>query len=477
MATSTVSNTYTLSDGTQVTITHRLTYTISEHPNYCNITCTKLETKASASNKVGLVAGDIFISYYDSSGSWRYEDSGLDRNYCSPTPSYQTRWAGSKTFTSYRQQYVTTFYFDGNIAVSIPTLQSYEITFSAPGASPIPDPLYKYYGIAKNLPTGKPNKTGYTFVNWKATNGAYYLPGTLYTDDASTTMTAQWTTNQYTISYNANGGIGSVASQIKTYDDPVPIYFQDGSTLYKKETVEGVVREYELLEWNTNPDRSGVSYNINSEIPNISNNLRVYAIWGLKYFYPYISDLQDYRTSTPALSDKERSNNGEYIYISFDFIGYSDDAGLTYKVPNCAIIIDEDEYNPTLHFDENTNTGHVEFKPNVRYSMDNPHNIIVELSDPEYVDSNYKIYDYITTSVYPIDLLDNPETNKVYMGIMRPYKEGKILSLPDIYISGAMTFELRVDANASKTTDAVSGEDKDLFNAIRKLGWYDDVIE
>lgn len=33
-----------------------------------------------------------------------------------------------------------------------------------------------------------------------------------------------------------------------------------------------------------------------------------------------------------------------------------------------------------------------------------------------------------------------------------------------------------IDHNGTKTQDATSGTDKDLFNAIRALGWYDDVI-
>lgn len=41
---------------------------------------------------------------------------------------------------------------------------------------------------------------------------------------------------------------------------------------------------------------------------------------------------------------------------------------------------------------------------------------------------------------------------------------------------GKLELYLDVDSSASKTTAATSGEDKDLFNAIRDLGWYDDVI-
>ena len=42
---------------------------------------------------------------------------------------------------------------------------------------------------------------------------------------------------------------------------------------------------------------------------------------------------------------------------------------------------------------------------------------------------------------------------------------------------GDISLELVVDSAASKTTDAILGEDKVLFNVIRRNGWYDDVIE
>ena len=47
----------------------------------------------------------------------------------------------------------------------------------------------------------------------------------------------------------------------------------------------------------------------------------------------------------------------------------------------------------------------------------------------------------------------------------------------DTTLEGVTYLGLDVDSSASKTTPATSGEDKDLFNAIRVLGWYDDVIE
>ena len=42
--------------------------------------------------------------------------------------------------------------------------------------------------------------------------------------------------------------------------------------------------------------------------------------------------------------------------------------------------------------------------------------------------------------------------------------------------NGEVALDLDVDSSASSSTAATSGTDMDLFNAIRSLGWYDDVI-
>ena len=65
--------------------------------------------------------------------------------------------------------------------------------------------------------------------------------------------------------------------------------------------------------------------------------------------------------------------------------------------------------------------------------------------------------------------------------------EGTDLLMPVLFQSGDAVFcnegvgqmylDLNIDDNASATTDATSGDDMNLFNTIRALGWYNDVIE
>ena len=450
----------------------RVTYTMTTNPTNVVVTITQIERYSNYSGRTRMYPQTSQIFYYDESGS--NVETGISIAGIEYTGiGWKTVWTGTKVVTSYRQIYVTSVSVIAGM-IEVPVLPSFQVTYNTDGGSAAPDTQLKYLGKQLILARSKPTKTGYTFVNWRSSaDGKIYGSGGVYTLDQATTMTAQWGVNTYTVTYNTNGGAGVANAQIKTYNEP--LNFNDGSTIYKKETVNQITHEYELLHWNTNPDDSGDSYALGSDIPNITNPLTVYAIWELKYLHPFISNLQAYRTATSSISDKTRADRGEYIYISFDFVGCSDDAGSTYKVPDCKIQIDEDVYTPTLSFTTSPN-GSLEFKAPTAYSYDNPHNIVIEVSDQDYSGSKYSAYDYITTGIYPIDLFDNGQLNEVYMGVMHPYVNGVPLTLTDTYVDGNVDVRLDVDPNASAVTPAISGEDKDLFNKIVDNGWYNDVI-
>lgn len=439
MATFITTGKYYDSSGTTVlgTFDLRFTYTLDSttYPDRSIFNVTKVEVRDNYANSTRLGASYVFY-YYDSQTTGIRSTASLSYGtYSAQKGVWVTHWTGSFTVTTYRKEYQTDIYLSAGATYSlpIPPAESYSITFA--GGDNLPPTQQKYYGLDTRLSTVVPTKTGHVFINWLSSyDSKEYYPGDAYTLNSPTTMTAQWEAGQYTVSYNANGGTGVTPSQTKSYN--VPLNFQDGSTLSYKDLINSITREYELISWNTMPDGSGTTYALSSAIPNITSDLTLYAIWSLKYLYPKLSSLQDYRTATSSLSDKDRAANGEYIYLSFDFVGCSDDSGLTYKVPDCTILIDEDLYTPTLVFDSGEHSGSYEFKPNVIYTTNNPHNITVRLEDPDYSDSSYVLYDYITTSIFPLDLFDNDETNEVYMGIMHPHKPGVPLMLPTTTTDG-----------------------------------------
>ena len=77
------------------------------------------------------------------------------------------------------------------------TANSYTITFDTDGGSAI-DPITQGYGTTIKAPTA-PTKTGYTFMGWNPA-----LPATMPAENI--TVTAQWRINQYTITFDTDGG-------------------------------------------------------------------------------------------------------------------------------------------------------------------------------------------------------------------------------------------------------------------------------
>ncbi len=90
----------------------------------------------------------------------------------------------------------------------------YIVTFNATGGSVNPTTKevtqYSTYG---ELPT--PTRSGYTFNGWftATTGGTKITSTTEVTITANQTLYAQWTINQYTLTYNANGGSVSPTSK------------------------------------------------------------------------------------------------------------------------------------------------------------------------------------------------------------------------------------------------------------------------
>ncbi len=120
-------------------------------------------------------------------------------------------------------------------------------------------------------------RTGYTFTGWNTAangSGTAYADNAIYPFTASTTLYAQWTINQYSVTYNGNG---STSGTVPT--DPSSPY-DYGSTV----TVLGnsgllVKTGYTFAGWNTAADGSGTSYAPADTFTLGAANVTLYAQW------------------------------------------------------------------------------------------------------------------------------------------------------------------------------------------------------
>lgn len=150
---------------------------------------------------------------------------------------------------------------------------TYTITYNANGGSGAPASQTKTYGVDLILSTSIPTREGYNFVSWNIKpNGqdTSYQPGDVFRSNEDTTLYAIWELKKYTVSYNANGGSGAPADQIKEHGKSL-ILSSSEPTTPKKYTVT-----YDANGGSVSPASKSVSCTFDSWIANTSG----------KQFYP-----------------------------------------------------------------------------------------------------------------------------------------------------------------------------------------------
>ena len=146
--------------------------------------------------------------------------------------------------------------------------KTYLVSFNANGGTDAPASQTKRYGEPLVLSNSIPARTGYTFMGWATTadGSVKYYPGDTYNIDSDITLYAVWKINTYTISYDANGGIGAPASQTKTYGEPLTL-----SNTVPTRT------GYTFMGWATS-ENGGVEYMPGTDFT-VNASTRLYAVW------------------------------------------------------------------------------------------------------------------------------------------------------------------------------------------------------
>jgi uncharacterized repeat protein (TIGR02543 family) len=119
-------------------------------------------------------------------------------------------------------------------------LEPYTISFDENGGSAVANVTQDYGTKINTAPVS--TKTGYTLEGWYADSGLTLKIVFPYTITADATLYAKWTINEYTVSFNENGGssVSNITEDFNTIIAAAPVSTKTGYTLqgwYTEETL------------------------------------------------------------------------------------------------------------------------------------------------------------------------------------------------------------------------------------------------
>ena len=151
------------------------------------------------------------------------------------------------------------------------TANKYTLTFNANGGTTsTASKSVTYNTTYGTLPT--PTRTGYTFNGWytAASGGTQKTSSSTYSTIGESTLYAHWTAITYTITFNANGGSGTMSNMSCSYNSEYTL------------TANSFTRtNYMFMGWATSANGK-VVYKDKASIKNLSNTaitITLYAVW------------------------------------------------------------------------------------------------------------------------------------------------------------------------------------------------------
>ena len=154
---------------------------------------------------------------------------------------------------------------------------SNQVSYNANGGSGAPGSVTAAFGSTVNVSATVPTRAGFTFMGWNTVQGG---TGTSYSSGDSFSMPAtsvvlyaQWSTNNYTLSYDANGGSGQPVSSAVAFGATATV----SSSLPTR-------NGYDFLGWNTAAAGTGTARSGSSTFTMPASNVTLYAQWSLATF-------------------------------------------------------------------------------------------------------------------------------------------------------------------------------------------------
>ena len=147
------------------------------------------------------------------------------------------------------------------------------VSFNANGGTNAPAAVTKYYKNNLTLPSAVPTRSGYKFLGWSASSGATspsYSAGGTYTADNDVTLYAVWESVNYTLSFDMNGGTGTLD----------PIHVNGGACTIPAFTPART--GYDFLGWNTNRNAATAAYHAGDVYQ--GGEATLYAVWKIRTY-------------------------------------------------------------------------------------------------------------------------------------------------------------------------------------------------
>jgi uncharacterized repeat protein (TIGR02543 family) len=245
--------TVTINGNLSLTASFIRVYTVTFNANGAAGTTPPAMTADSGSS-ITLPGSDMSKTGH-SFGGWNTSSSGTGSNY---------------TAGSY-------FPVNGNITLYAQWDRVYTVTYSTNGGNgATPGPETVYAGRSVTLPSGGGlSRSCHTFGGWNTSSsgtGANYSAGLSYTPDGEVTLYAKWNIITYTVTFDYNGGSGTIAA------NPMTVNCGSGITLPGNATRAG----YTFGGWNTSSSGTGFNYTAGSSYTP-DGSITLYAVWTRVY--------------------------------------------------------------------------------------------------------------------------------------------------------------------------------------------------
>lgn len=150
------------------------------------------------------------------------------------------------------------------------------VTFNANGGIGDFAPITGYESVTVQLPAEIPTREDRHFLCWNTAadgSGVSYNPGSYLRLSQDITLFAQWSRHFYTVSFDANGGVGTMEPQI---------FYQDSAARINPNTFRWIPGINYFANWNTQADGNGTSYH-DQEAIIVTDNITLYAQWTSDY--------------------------------------------------------------------------------------------------------------------------------------------------------------------------------------------------